>query len=67
MRFERREDVSIAALVLAPFVAIAAALLICAGLIAMAGVSPLQAYAEMLTGAFGSRLAITASGFWRAW
>jgi general nucleoside transport system permease protein len=59
MRFERREDVSIAALVLAPFVAIAAALLICAGLIAMAGVSPLQAYAEMLTGAFGSRLAIT--------
>jgi general nucleoside transport system permease protein len=59
MRFERREDVSIVALVLAPFVAIAAALLICAGLIAMAGVSPLQAYAEMLTGAFGSRLAIT--------
>lgn len=59
MRFERREDVSIAALVLAPFVAIAVALLICAGLIAMAGVSPLQAYAEMLTGAFGSRLAIT--------
>jgi ABC-type uncharacterized transport system permease subunit len=59
MRFERREDVSITALVLAPFVAIVVALLICAGLIAMAGVSPLQAYAEMLTGAFGSRLAIT--------
>lgn len=59
MRFERRGDVSVTALVFAPVVAIGAALLLCAGLIAMAGVSPLHAYAEMLTGAFGSRLAIT--------
>lgn len=59
MRFERREDVSVTALLIAPFAAIGAALLLCAGLIAMAGVSPMAAYAEMLTGAFGSRLAVT--------
>ena len=59
MRFERREDVSVTALVIAPFVAIGVALVLCAGLIAMAGVSPMAAYSEMLTGAFGSRLAVT--------
>jgi len=59
MRFERREEVSVTALVIAPFAAIAVALGLCAGLIAMAGVSPLTAYAEMLRGAFGSRLAVT--------
>ena len=59
MRFERREDVSVTALVIAPFAAIGVALVLCAGLIAMAGVSPMEAYAEMLTGAFGSRLAVT--------
>lgn len=59
MRLERREDVSVAALVAAPFAAVAVALLLCAGLIAMAGVSPLAAYAELLRGAFGSRLAVT--------
>lgn len=59
MRFERREDVSLIALLIAPFAAIAVALVLCAGLIAMAGVSPLTAYGEMLRGAFGSRLSIT--------
>ncbi len=59
MRFERREDISLPALLLAPFAAIAVALVLCAGLIAMAGVSPLTAYAEMLRGAYGSRLAVT--------
>lgn len=59
MRFERREEVSVTALVIAPFAAVAVALILCAGLIAMAGVSPLTAYGEMLNGAFGSRLAIT--------
>ena len=59
MRLERREDVSLRALVLAPFAAVLAALVLCAGLIAMAGVSPLTAYAELLRGAFGSRLAVT--------
>lgn len=59
MRIERREEVSVAALVLAPFVAVGVALLLCAGLIAMAGVSPWVAYGEMLRGAFGSRLAVT--------
>ena len=59
MRFERREEVSITALVIAPFSAVAVALILCAGFIAMAGVSPMTAYGEMLNGAFGSRLAIT--------
>lgn len=59
MRFERRADVSMPALVVAPFAAIAVALLLCAGLIAAAGVNPLTAYAEMLKGALGSRLSIT--------
>ncbi|NGQ91608.1 ABC transporter permease [Rhodobacter sp. HX-7-19] len=59
MRFERREDVSLPALILAPLIAVLAALVLCAGLIAMAGVSPWLAYGEMLRGAFGSRLAVT--------
>lgn len=59
MRLERRSDVSLTALVIAPVAAIAVALLLCAGLIALAGVNPAAAYAEMLKGAFGSRLAIT--------
>ena len=59
MRFERRADVSVPALILAPFAAILVALVLCAGLIAAAGVSPLTAYAEMLRGAYGSRLAVT--------
>jgi simple sugar transport system permease protein len=59
MRFERRADVSPVALVLAPFAAILVALGLCSVLIAAAGVSPLTAYAEMLRGAYGSRLAVT--------
>lgn len=59
MRFERRADVSLTALLVAPVAAILAALILCAGLIAAAGVSPLTAYTEMLRGAYGSRLAIT--------
>jgi simple sugar transport system permease protein len=59
MRFERREEVSVSALILAPLGAVLAALVLCAGLIAMAGVSPWVAYGEMVRGAFGSRLAVT--------
>ena len=59
MQFERRTDVSVPALVLAPFAAVVIALLLCAGLIAAAGVNPLTAYGEMLKGALGSRLSIT--------
>ncbi|MFZ1467623.1 MAG: ABC transporter permease [Paracoccaceae bacterium] len=59
MRFERRQDVSLPALVIAPFAAVAVTLILCAGLIAMAGVNPLTAYGQMLKGAFGSRLAVT--------
>ena len=59
MRLERRPQPSLAMAVAAPFAAVLASLALCAGLIAMAGVNPLEAYAEMLRGAFGSRLSIT--------
>lgn len=59
MRLERRTDVPVLLVVLAPALAILTALVLCAGLILAANVNPLTAYAEMLTGAFGSRLAVT--------
>lgn len=59
MRLERRESVPLALAATAPLGAIGAALLLAAGLIAAAGVNPLTAYAEMLKGALGSRLAVT--------
>ena len=60
MRFERRADVSLTALLILPRLRRSLSRLsLCAGLIAAAGVSPLTAYAEMLRGAYGSRLAVT--------
>lgn len=59
MRLERRETVPLILVATAPLIAICAALLLAAGLIAAAGVNPLSAYAEMLRGALGSRLAVT--------
>lgn len=59
MRLERRENVPLSLIAAAPLGAILAALVLAAGLIAAAGVSPLTAYAEMLRGALGSRLSIT--------
>ncbi len=59
MRLERRERVPLALVAGAPLAAIFAALALAAGLIAAAGVNPLTAYAEMLRGALGSRLAVT--------
>jgi simple sugar transport system permease protein len=59
MRLERRENVPLTLAATAPLAAIGAALVLAAGLIAVAGVNPLSAYAEMLKGALGSRLAVT--------
>ena len=59
MRLERRESVPLALAATAPLAAIGAALVLAAGLIGAAGVNPLTAYAEMLRGALGSRLAVT--------
>lgn len=59
MRLERRESVPLALAATAPLAAIGAALVLAAGLIGAAGVNPLAAYAEMLRGALGSRLAVT--------
>ncbi|MEM9429642.1 MAG: ABC transporter permease [Pseudomonadota bacterium] len=59
MRLERRTDAPLHLLILAPLTAVAAALVLAAGLIAVAGVNPVSAYGEMLQGALGSRLAIT--------
>ncbi|MBT8457847.1 MAG: ABC transporter permease [Alphaproteobacteria bacterium] len=59
MRLERRTYMPLHLVVLAPLVAVLAALVLAAGLIAAAGVNPLMAYGEMLRGALGSQLAIT--------
>lgn len=59
MRLERRTDVPLGLMLLAPLGAIAVALALSGGLIGLAGVNPLVAYAEMLRGALGSRLAVT--------
>lgn len=59
MRLERRLHTPLYLVVTAPVVAVAIALAFAAGLIAAAGVNPLTAYAEMLRGAFGSRLSVT--------
>lgn len=59
MRLERRPHVPLYLVIVAPVVAIFVALLLAAGLIAAAGVNPMTAYAEMLAGAFGSRLSMT--------
>lgn len=57
MRFERRAERPAALLLLAPLIAVAVALLISGGLIAMAGAPVLDAFGRIATGAFGSRLA----------
>ena len=59
MRLERRTHVPLYLVIVAPILAVTVALTLAAGLIAAAGVSPLTAYAEMLRGAFGSRLSMT--------
>ena len=59
MRLERRTHTPLYLAVLAPVVAILAALVLAAGLIAAAGVNPLTAYGEMLRGALGSKLSLT--------
>jgi len=59
MRLERRTQSSLALLLAAPVIAIVIALALSGGLIALAGVNPLDAYAAMVKGAFGSRLSIS--------
>ncbi|MEM6463430.1 MAG: ABC transporter permease [Pseudomonadota bacterium] len=59
MRLERREGTTFALIVSAPLAAIAVALMLSGGLIAIAGANPMDAYFEMVRGAFGSRLSIS--------
>lgn len=59
MRLERRPHRPLVLVVLAPIVAIVAALLISGGLIALDGANVLDAYWQILVGAFGTRLGIT--------
>ena len=59
MRLERRANVPLTLVAVAPLCAILAALVLAAGLIGAAGVNPLTAYGEMLRGALGSRLSLT--------
>ena len=59
MRFERREQRSLALTLLTPLIAILAALGLAGILIAIAGAPVLEAYGKIVTGAFGSRLSAT--------
>jgi simple sugar transport system permease protein len=59
MRLERRPHRPLVLVVLAPILAIVAALLISGGLIALDGANVLDAYWQILLGAFGTRLGIT--------
>lgn len=59
MRLERRETRPVALTLLAPLIAVAAALAMAGVLIAIAGAPMLTAYMRILTGAFGSRLSAT--------
>jgi simple sugar transport system permease protein len=59
MRLERRTEVPVTLLLAAPMMAVVVALALSGILIAIAGVNPLSAYGEMVTGAFGSRLSIS--------
>ncbi|HEY0214246.1 MAG TPA: ABC transporter permease [Paenirhodobacter sp.] len=59
MRLERREHLSPLRAVTTPLIAVAVALAIAGGLIALAGAPVLQAYGRIVTEAFGSRLAAT--------
>ena len=59
MRLERRSETSRLALVLAPLAALAFTLLLSSLLVAWAGAPVGQAYALLLEGGFGSRLALT--------
>ncbi|MEM9319053.1 MAG: ABC transporter permease [Pseudomonadota bacterium] len=59
MRLERRSTTPLGLAIVAPLASVVAALVLAAGLIAAAGVSPFLAYGEMLRGALGSRLAVT--------
>lgn len=59
MRFERRETSSFLLMVTPPIIAVCMALLLSGTLIALAGAPVLEAYGNLIKGAFGSRLAIT--------
>ena len=59
MRLEPRQDASLILKILAPVLAVAAALTICSGLIAWAGASPLTAFSLLLKGSAGSVFALS--------
>jgi len=59
MRFERRVERTAWLALAAPLAAVIGAMVLSAGLIRLAGVPALSAFGEILSNAFGSRLAIT--------
>lgn len=59
MRFERRETRAPVMMLAAPLIAIATGLLLSGVLIALSGASVLEAYGRIITGALGSRLALS--------
>jgi len=59
MRFERRDHRPLALVIATPLIAVAVALTLAGGLIALAGAPVFEAFGKIVTGAFGSRLALT--------
>ncbi len=59
MRLEPRENISARRVILAPVFAIAAAFVICSGLVMWTGASVMEAYGYLFKGAFGSRFAFS--------
>ena len=55
MRLEKRADSPLWLNLLLPLAAVTAALVLCSGLIAMAGANPIAAYWAMFSGALGTR------------
>lgn len=59
MRIEPRESVSLAMKGIAPLMAVGAAMLVCSALLVWAGASPTQGWVLMISGALGSKFALS--------
>ena len=59
MRFERREQIPPLLALITPLIAVVVALALAGVLIALAGAPVFEAFGKILTGAFGSKLAVT--------
>ncbi len=59
LSFERRDETSVVRNLMLPVVAVAASLVLCSGLILLAGTNPILAYWTIVKSAFGGKIPIT--------